>query len=70
MTRSECEERIKVLFNKIIDIYREYNPDGEYFTASMTHGRYLSMNNACYGKGDNFDEGADYNIPIDTHWQK
>ena len=63
MTRAECEERIKVLFNQIIDTYREYNPDGKYITVCMTKGKRCSMNNAY------FPGGADEDIPIDTFWE-
>ena len=32
MTKQECEERIESLLLEIGEIYKEYNPDGDYLT--------------------------------------
>jgi hypothetical protein len=68
MTRAECEDKIKDLFNQIVDVYKEYNPNGQYLSVSLTDGCCF-LNNACYGKGENYDQGADYDIPVNTHWE-
>jgi hypothetical protein len=69
MTRSECEAKIKDLFNQIVDVYKEYNPDGEYLDVCIVQGDYCHANNACYCKSENREEGKDYNIPIETSWR-
>ena len=63
MTRAECEEKIKDLFNQIIDTYREYNPDGKYLIICMTKGHRCQTNNAY------FHGGADKDTPIETSWE-
>ena len=68
MTRSECEERIKDLFDQIVDIYKEYNPNGKYLTASMVSGNSLSINNAYWEKGETYAKGDDYKIPLNIRW--
>lgn len=44
MTRQEAEQRIAEKLHEVIEIYKEYEPKGEYLHMSLLRGR-LSFNN-------------------------
>lgn len=49
MTREECEKQIRDLMIQIRDVYREYNPSGNYL-AMCIRGEDLMMNNSYWSK--------------------
>lgn len=69
MTRAECEDKIKDLFNQILDVYKEYNPAGKYLSASLTENSYCFINNCFWEEGDGYERGDDYDTPINFHWK-
>ena len=44
MTREECEKQMLQCFEKAIEIYHQYNPEGRIFSASYTDGRICLFN--------------------------
>lgn len=60
MTRAECETKILEKMKEIWNIYREYNPEGNYFTAYVinhphpSEELFISFNNSHYEE-DNID---------------
>ena len=59
MTREECERKIFEKMLEIVDIYKEYNPEGEYLTLCMLNDD-LFANNRYYD-----DSSVDYRRRID-----
>jgi len=58
MNRHNTEEKILDLLEEIMNVYREYNPDGKYLTMtfSVSEGKpYVSVNNAYWHGGDDED---------------
>lgn len=55
MTREECEHKIKAIMLELVNVYREYNPEGEYLSCAFTNNTIL-FNNAYY------DEDKDHKI--------
>ena len=49
LKRNECEEQILELLEEIKQVYRRYNPDGEYLTMVIS-GTHISANNAYWEK--------------------
>lgn len=45
MEREECQKQIRELMIQIRDVYRKYNPDGNYL-AMFIEGDHLMVNNA------------------------
>lgn len=74
MTRKECEKKIMGLLQEIVDVYHEYNPDGEYL-ALQYGGKiheddadspdYLQFNNRYWPATGDDPAGADEARPID-----
>lgn len=57
MTRKECEQKILNKIKEIREIYKEYNPDGDYLTISINpQTGYIAFNNAYY------DTDAEYTL--------
>lgn len=59
VNRHETEEMLLDLLEEIMNVYREYNPDGKYLSMSfsMVDGNpYVSVNNAYWPGGE--DENA------------
>lgn len=60
MNRHDTEEKILDLLEEIMNVYREYNPEGKYLTMTFSVGEgnqpYVSVNNAYWHGGD--DENA------------
>lgn len=56
MKREECEKQIKDLMIKIRNVYKEYNPDGEYLSLAII-GDTLMANNMAYA--DDADHPVD-----------
>lgn len=46
MSRKECEDIIIGMMQLIRDVYRAYNPDGNYLSLSITEN--ISVNNSYY----------------------
>lgn len=53
MNRNECEERLLILFQAMLDIYDLYNPEGGYLTAFRTADGSIVINNLHYGDDKN-----------------
>lgn len=50
-SKREVEERINVLLDEIVEIYQEYNPDGDYLDLSIFPKQKIKMfNNRYYGE--------------------
>lgn len=60
MKREECEKQIKDLMIKIRNVYKEYNPDGEYLSLAIMDNT-LMANNMC------FTDDADH--PVDIYYE-
>lgn len=59
MNRHDTEEKILDLLEEIMNVYREYNPDGKYLTMNygVFNGKmYVNVSNAYWHGGD--DENA------------
>lgn len=54
MTRSECEIRLADAFEKLIEIYHEYNLDGKYLDVTYVDG-YINIHNAHWHSGADAD---------------
>ena len=61
MKRKECEEQIRDLMIQIRNVYKEYNPDGEYLSLAIM-GDTLMANNMC------FTESIDADHPVDIYY--
>ena len=59
MKREECEKQIIDLMTQIRDVYKEYNPDGEYLSLAVMDNN-LMANNMCY------TDDADH--PLDIYY--
>lgn len=51
LSRIECESAILRKMKEIIDIYHEYNPDGDYISLCMTNNESIHVNNISYEDG-------------------
>ena len=49
MDRTECEAKLEALLREAWEVYKQYNPEGEYLTMSVSKGR-LSANNAYWAE--------------------
>lgn len=58
MTKEECEKKLVNKIKEMWDIYKEYNPEGDFINVYISNG-ILTINNRYYG--------ADGNKPID-YW--
>ena len=78
LTREECENLINEKLHEIVEIYHQYNPEGQYITlyySDQAEGVFYGFNNRYWDKTVN-DEGEieqpageDYNCPI-NFWKK
>ena len=61
MRRDVCESKIMYHLEEIFNIYKEYNPDGDYLTMSIV-GNSISFNNNYWDFPDNkkVDNTEDY----------
>ena len=51
LSRIECESAILRKMKEIIDIYHEYNPDGNYISLCMIDNKSIHINNVSYEDG-------------------
>lgn len=51
MTRTECEAKLLKLAEEMRDVYMEYNPAGDFMSATMDSNGYISVTD-CYFNGD------------------
>lgn len=51
LSRIECESAILRKMKEIIDIYHEYNPDGDYISLCMIDNESIHVNNISYEDG-------------------
>ena len=49
INRKECEEQILELLKEIREVYRDYNPQGEYLSMCLNSGS-IHFNNAWFSK--------------------
>lgn len=49
MNRAECEAKLEALMREAWEVYKQYNPEGEYLTMSINDG-VLSINNAYWAE--------------------
>ena len=54
MTRQECEDKILEKLEEIVEIYHEYNPNGEYL-AMFYHLHGVNVNNEYWDGGNDED---------------
>ena len=57
MKREECEKQIKDLMIKIRNVYKEYNPDGEYLSLAIMGDTLMAYNMA-------YADDADHPVDI------
>ena len=48
LSRIECESAIMRKLKEIVEIYHQYDPDGDYLTMDMIHGNHLNVSNNPY----------------------
>lgn len=48
MSRIECESALLRKMKEILDIYHEYNPEGDYLTLDIVHNTHINANNCEY----------------------
>ena len=51
LSRIECESAILRKMKEIIDIYHEYDPDGDYISLCMINNKSIHVNNISYEDG-------------------
>lgn len=61
MEREECEKQIRDLMIQIYDVYRKYNPSGNYLAMFIIDG-ILTMNNAFYADDADHPLNMSYDI--------
>lgn len=57
MNRNEIEQKIMDKFIEILNLYEQYNPEGEYLTISFTrcgNCKMISGNNSYWKEDENF----------------
>lgn len=64
MKREQTEKTILRLMEVIRDVYKEYNPEGEYLTLTFMEDTIYFNNEYWSGDTDGTPQGKDYNKPI------
>ena len=54
MTREECEKALLAKLKEMWDIYKQYDPEGDYITATRVGGSFIIENNKT-GKANDID---------------
>lgn len=63
MNRAECEAKLEALFREALDVYKQYNPEGERLTMFTTKGSIVIFN-------DRFEDDSELPIDIFTPVEK
>lgn len=65
MTRKECEEAIEQKLREIVEIYHQYNPQGNYLSMGYINNensRAIMCHNSCWNADEKYgrEAGEDY----------
>lgn len=58
MTRKECQDAIEAKMKEIVDVYQQYNPDGQYLNLCFTKDT-ITFNNSYWNQNT-----SDFDLPI------